>query len=315
MRVILQRLNTRENLLLGFLIVFSLLIGSVAHNFLTERNWIFILDAAALVGIIALGETIVIISGGIDISVGAVAVSAAMALGTLIVFMHVPPIIAIIVCLLLGAALGALNGLFIGYLRLPAIIVTLAALRIYRGGLEMLTPGRAIPAITDSVPFLAFAKVGPFPLQVVVFFLMALLAGVFLTQTRLGRSIYAVGGNSAAATVAGVNVKQVLVATYALCGLLAAVASVLYYARASGLERYSFWGIEFLAIAVVVMGGTNIAGGSGTVFGTVIGTLLLYAIYNAMMIVQIDPAWQSAVTGALILIAVSVDMLHGRRYD
>ena len=170
-------------------------------------------------------------------------------------------------------------------------------------------------AITDSVPFLAFAKVGPFPLQVAVFFLMAIVVGVFLAHTRLGRSIYAVGGNPAAAAVAGVNVKQVLVATYALCGLLAAIASVLYYARASGLERYSFWGIEFLAIATIVMGGTNIAGGSGSIFGTVIGTLLLYAIYNAMMIVQIDPAWQNAVTGALILIAVSLDTFQGRKYD
>ena len=315
MRVILQRLNTRENLLLAFLIVFSLLIGLIAPNFLSKRNWVFILDAAALVGIIALGETMVIISGGIDISVGAIAVSAAMALGSLIVFLHVPPVPAIIACLVLGAALGALNGLFIGYLRLPAIIVTLAAMRIYRGGLEMLTPGRAIPAITDSVPFLAFAKVGPLPLQVAVFFLMAIVVGVFLSHTRLGRSIYAVGGNPAAAAVAGVNVKHVLVATYALCGLLAAIASVLYYARASGLERYSFWGIEFLAIATIVMGGTNIAGGSGSIFGTVIGTLLLYAIYNAMMIVQIDPAWQNAVTGALILIAVSLDTFQGRKYD
>lgn len=315
MRLILRRLNNRENLLLGFLIVFSLLIGLIAPNFLSGRNWVFILDAAALVGIIALGETLVIISGGIDISVGATTVSAAMVLGTLIVFLHVPPVPAIAVSLIVGAALGALNGLFIGYFRLPAIIVTLAALRIYRGGLEMATPGRAIPAITDVVPFLAFAKVGPLPLQVVVFLVMAVLVGIFLAHTRLGRSIYAVGGNPAAAMVAGVNVRRVQVATYTLCGLLAAVASVLYYARASGLERYSFWGIEFLAIATIVMGGTNIYGGSGKIFGTVIGTVLLYAIYNAMMVVQIDAAWQSAVTGALILIAVSLQSARGREDD
>jgi ribose transport system permease protein len=315
MRVILRRLNNRENLLIVFLILFSLLIGALAPHFLSGRNWVFILDAAALVGIIALGESLVIIGGGIDISVGATAVASAMALGTLIVFFHVPPVVAIAACLLLGAGLGAINGLFIGYLRLPAIIVTLAALRIYRGGLEILTPGQAIPAITDVVPFLAFTKIGPFPLQVVVFFLMAIVVAVFLAHTRLGRSIYAVGGNPAAAAVAGVDVRRVQVATYALCGLLAAVASVLYYARASGLERYSFWGIEFLAIATIVMGGANIAGGAGKILGTFIGTVLLYAIYNAMMVVQIDAAWQSAVTGALILVAVSLQSVRGREDD
>ncbi len=315
MRLILQRLNTRENLLLVFLILFSLLIGAFAPHFLSGRNWVFILDAAALVGIIALGESLVIIGGGIDISVGATAVASAMVLGTLIVFVHVPAVVAVAACLLLGVGLGALNGVFIGYLRLPAIIVTLAALRIYRGGLEILTPGQAIPAITDNVPFLAFAKVGPFPLQVVVFFLMAIVVSVFLAHTRLGRSIYAVGGNPAAAAVAGVDVRRVQVATYALCGLLASVASVLYYARASGLERYSFWGIEFLAIATIVMGGANIAGGSGKILGTFIGTVALYAIYNAMMVVQIDAAWQSAVTGALILVAVSLQSVRGRKDD
>jgi ribose transport system permease protein len=315
MSVSLRRLNTRENLLLGFLILFSVLVGLFAPNFLSGRNWVFILDAAALVGILALGETVVIIAGGIDISIGAIAVASAMALGTLMNFMGVPPVVAIIACLMLGMALGALNGVLIGYLRLPAIIVTLATLRIYRGGLEMLTPGQHIPPITDAVPFLAFAKVGEFPLQVAVFFLMAILFSIFLAHTRLGRSIYAVGGNPAAATVAGVNVRRVQVAAYALCGLAAGVASVLYYARASVLERYSFWGIEFLAIATIVMGGTSISGGAGKVLGTVVGTLLLYAIYNAMMVAQIDPAWQSAVTGALILIAVSLQSFRGRVYD
>ena len=313
MRVKLQRLNAGENLLLGFLILFSLVIGVFAPAFLTGRNWVFILDAAAITGIIALGEMVVIISGGIDISVGAIIVATALVLGTLIVFLGVPPGLAILVSLLVGLMLGAINGLLVGYLGLPAIIVTLATLRIYRGLLEILTPGRAIPPITNSVPFLAFTKVETVPLHVFVFAAMAILVGVFLARTRLGRSIYAVGGNPSAAAVAGVNLKWVQLAAYALCGLLATVGMIMFFARASFMERYSFSGVEFLCIAVVVMGGTKITGGSGTVVGTVVGTLLLYAIYNAMLVAQIDPAWQNAVTGALILIAVSIYSVLGRQ--
>jgi ribose/xylose/arabinose/galactoside ABC-type transport system permease subunit len=312
MSAIVSRLNTREILLFGFLVVFSVIVGLVSPAFLTERNWVYILDATAVTGIVALGEMLVILSGGIDISVGAVAVATALVLGTLIGFMGVPPVFALAAALLVGALLGALNGLLVGYMRIPAIIVTLATLRIYRGGLEILTPGQHIPPITDSVPFLAFAKVGPVPLQVFVFFAMALIVGIFLAYTRLGRSIYAVGGNPAASFVAGVNLKWVQLATYTLCGLITTVGMIVYFARASFIERYSFSGIEFLCIAIVVMGGTSITGGAGKVVGSVIGAILLYAIYNGMLIAQIDPAWQSAVTGALILIAVSLEGLGER---
>ena len=316
MSAILSRLNTRETLLLGFLAAFSLIVGLVSPAFLSERNWVFILDAAAVTGIIALGEMLVILSGGIDISVGAIAVATALVLGSLIGFVGVPPVFALAAALLVGALLGALNGLLIGYLRIPAIIVTLATLRIYRGGLEILTPGRYVPAITDSVPFLAFAKVGPLPIQIVVFFAMVFVVGIFLAYTRLGRSIYAIGGNPSASFVAGVNLKWVQLATYTLCGLITTVGMIVYFARASFVERYSFTGVEFLCIAIVVMGGTSITGGAGKVLGSLVGAILLYAIYNGMLIAQIDPAWQSAVTGALILIAVSLSGLRGREtYD
>lgn len=313
MRSIIRILNSREVLLFGFLVLFSLVVGVFKPIFLTQRNWMLILDAAAITGIIALGETVVIISGGIDISVGAILTVSAMAMGALIVFAGVPAPVAIIVCIAVGCLLGAINGALVGYLRIPAIIVTLATLRIYRGGLTIIVPKNATPPITDYVPFLAFGKLGPLPMQVVVFLLMAVVLGIFMAYTRLGRAIYAVGGNPSAASVAGVNVRGVQLATYTICGCLCAVAAVVYYARASYMEAYTLWGIEFLAIAAIVMGGTNIFGGSGKIFGTVIGTVLLYAIYNAMLMLRVDPAWQNAVTGALILVAVSLDVIRGRR--
>lgn len=315
MKMRLYRLNTRENLLLAILVLFITAVAIINPRYIMVRNLVVIGDAAVLVGILAIAEMLVIIGGGIDISIGAILGTVSIITGVALNLWKFPVPIALIFGLLLGTLMGTANGALISYVRVPPIIATLAAIRIYRGILQLFVQGSNPDGSVAFLPLLAYGRIGPVPLNVIIFGAVAVLVALFLAYTRLGRMIYAVGGNEAAATTAGVKVKRVKLFTYAACGLLCAVAGLLHSARATYTNRSTGVGLEFTAIAAVAIGGVILSGGAGKVRGTVIGTLLLFALYNALIFAQIPAAWQYAFTGAMILFAVSMDGFFRREAE
>ena len=300
-----------ENILWIALIAFIGIVGLISPRFLSVDNVTLILYSSAVLGIVAIAETIVILSGGIDISVGAILAISASAISEL-VKSGCPAFLAVLIGLAAGIGLGLMNGTLTAYLRLPAIIATLATLNLFRGAIDVVLGGRTIPPPSDQLEFLASGTIGPLHVQVVAFLFIALLVSLILAHTRLGRLIYAVGSNSQAAEMAGVNVKNVRLMVYMMSGVLAATAGLLFATRSASITRTAGLGIEFTSIGAVVLGGASLFGGSGRIRGTVAGVILLYAIYNAMVIAGITATWQNAATGALIIVVVSLNIFKWR---
>jgi ribose transport system permease protein len=307
-----RSLRSRETSLLLFMVLAGLVVTLINPVFLHRDNIINILYAASFVGIICLAEMLVMLDGGVDISVGAIVACCAVVLSALIQRLGWSPWLAAPVSLVVGLALGAFNGVLVAHLRLPAIIATLATLRVYRGFTELgLGAGNIQPPL-NAMPFLT-ATIGPFHISIFIFLSLAVILAIFLSRTRLGRQIYAVGGNEQAATMLGVNVKRVHLSVYALCGLMCAVAAFVLMTRVSYVDRRVATGTEFLAIAAIVMGGISMYGGRGKVLGAVLGVILLFAIYNALILVNVGGMWQNAVTGAVIIMAVVLDAFRGEK--
>jgi ribose/xylose/arabinose/galactoside ABC-type transport system permease subunit len=307
-----KRLKTREISLLLFMIVAGVAVTLINPVFIQLNNLISILYAASFIGIICLAEMVVMLDGGVDISVGAIVACCAVAMSALIQKQGWSPWLAGLVCLGVGLALGAFNGVLVAQLHLPPIIATLATLRIYRGFTELgLGAGNIQPPL-NAMPFLT-ATIGPIPISIIIFFVLAAILALVLNQTRLGRQIYAVGGNEQGAAMLGINVKRVHLSVYALCGLLCAIASFVLLTRVSYVDRRVALGTEFLAIAAIVMGGVSMYGGKGKVLGAVLGVILLFAVYNALILINVSGMWQNAVTGAVIILAVVMDSFRGEK--
>ena len=300
-------LGRRENTLLVFLVAFVCIVALFVPRYVVPENLALILYSSAVLGIVAIAETVVVLSGGIDISVGAILAISASLVGATIQA-GIPPLLSITLGLASGAFLGLVNGSLVALVRIPPIIVTLATLTIFRGGIDIVMKGSSIPPPNEQLALLASGHLGPIHIQVFVFLVVAVAVAILLAQTRLGRMIYAVGDNEAAAEISGVNLSRVRLLVYVASGLLAALAGVVFAARAASINRLAGFEMEFIAIGAVVVGGTNLFGGSGTIRGTVTGVILIFAIYNAMVIANIPATWQNAATGAIILAAVAVNV-------
>lgn len=297
--------------ILVFLVAISLFTATQESTFLTGGNWSNILNQAVFVAILAVGMTIVLISGGIDLSVGAVA---GLCGGLVASFMAhgVPMPIAFVDALLLGTALGTINGLVITRLGVPDFIATLAMLGIARGILFIWTEG---------VPFLDFLNeeyrtIGGLDklfwfvsVPLVILALVAVGAAVLLRGARIGSHIRATGSNPDGARLAGVHVARVKIGVYALSGALAAVVGILLAGRLSTVQPTMGQGLELNAIAAAVMGGAALTGGRGSVLGAVLGALTLTVIQNMINLLDINPAWEVITVGAIIIVVVSVDRL------
>lgn len=307
-----RRILSRENTLLVVLVAFALLVTLLQPRFLNWENVILILAAATILGVVALGEFLVIVSGAIDISIGAI-----LAVGTAVTALSlqadIPTLVAVALGLLAAALAGSVNGVLVAVAGLPSVVVTLATLSLLRGGLALLFSGTPLHGGQESLGWLWRPLVAGIPPSVMLFFVVAVLTAAFVRWTQLGRDIFSVGSNQAAARIAGVGVRRVQILTFTIAGLLAGVAGVLVVGQQAmiqlGQVGVSF---EFLAIGAVVLGGTDIFGGSGRVRGAMVGVILLYSVYNAMVVAAIPPAWQSAVVGVLILTAVVIDAQRGR---
>ncbi len=303
----------------GIVIFIALLVAGVSLRspyFLTLENFRDILLNISILAIVALAQTMVIITRGIDLSVGSMIGLVAMMVSFMVkATPSLSPILAILLGMALGCVLGSFNGLIVAAGGVPPIIATLGTMSIFRGAVFLYSQGTWINAFEMSPSFKLLAKGTTLGLPNLVIFALVVSGVVynFLNNTCTGRDAYAIGSSPESAQVAGIRVPQTTFIVYVFSGLLCGLAGVLWSSRFEAAQTNTALGFELQTVAASVVGGVNILGGSGTVTGVLLGTLLLGIVNNALTLVRISPFWQLAVQGALILVAVIVDSAILRR--
>jgi ribose transport system permease protein len=298
--------------MLLILILMWFLLSLLSPYFFTVSNLSEITLQTAVIGIIAAGETLVILSGGIDLSVGSVFACSGIAGG--LVFQTTGNLwFTLTITLITGAALGSLNGVFISWLRVPPFIATLGMLGMARGFALILCRGIPIFGLSKEYLWIGQGKVFDF-VPVPTLILLAVFALVFFIAryTRFGRFTYAVGSNTEAAKLSGISLRSVILGTYALSGLFCGVGAVIEAARLATIQPAGGNGYELLAIGAVVIGGTSLFGGEGNVIATLIGALIETTIRNGLNLLGVNAFWQYVVNGAVIIAAVAVDQWRRR---
>jgi ribose transport system permease protein len=294
---------------LGGLVGLVVVLSIVAPTFLSAQNLVNIGVQAAVVAVLALGSTFVVISGGIDLSVGSVAALSAMVGAWSSVEVGLPGPVALLLGLATGVAAGLVNGALVSYGRLPAFIATLAMLSVARGLTLVVSQGTPLTT-PDVISFLG-SNLGQYlPLPLMIMLGLFGLTALILARTYSGRAMYAIGGNSEAALLSGINVHRQRLVSYVLSGLFAAVAGMMLAGRLSSAGPQAAIGYELDAIAAVVIGGASLSGGVGSASGTLIGALVLAVLRNGLNQLQVSPFWQQVVIGVVIALAVLVDTLR-----
>ncbi|EGS7960664.1 ribose ABC transporter permease [Vibrio cholerae] len=279
-------------------------------NFFTVDNILNILRQTSVNAIIAVGMTLVILTAGIDLSVGSV-LALCGAFAASLIAMEVPVLVAVPTALLAGAALGAISGIIIAKGKVQAFIATLVTMTLLRGATMVYTDGRPISTgFTDTADTFAWFGTGyALGIPVPVWLMVVVFAGAWylLNHTRFGRYVYAVGGNESATRLSGINVDRVKIGVYAICGLLAALAGIIVTSRLSSAQPTAGMGYELDAIAAVVLGGTSLMGGKGRIMGTLIGALIIGFLNNALNLLDVSSYYQMIAKAVVILLAVLVD--------
>ncbi|NOT62596.1 MAG: ribose ABC transporter permease [Acidobacteria bacterium] len=292
---------------LAGLLVLCLVLWALTPHFLTVSNLLNVAQQTTLVAIVAVGMTFVIITAGIDLSVGSLLAFAGVVMASLLQ-RGLPLAPALLIGLLTGAAGGVLNGLLITFGRLPPFITTLGMMSMARGAALVFTDGRPVSGFSDTFRWLAVGELWHIPAPVIIMLLVYVLAHFTLTRTKLGRYAYAIGGNEEAATLSGVNVRLYKTLVYGLSGALSALAAIILTARLNSAQPIAGMMYELDAIAATVIGGTSLTGGSGTVVGTLIGALIIGVLRNGLNLLDISSFVQQIVIGAVIVVAVLLDM-------
>ena len=293
--------------------IFLTVFPTTRSTFLTPKNMFNILRQNASNLFLATGMTMVIILGGIDLSVGSViALSGVVAAGCVVNF-GLPEAVGFIAAIAVGAAVGLFNGFIICKTDIPPFIVTLASMNITIGIALVLTGGAPIRCMTDAFKFPGAGYVGPVPTPVILMFIIFILAALMINKTQLGRHIYAVGGNVQAAKFSGISVQKVKFIVYAYTGVMAGIAGVVIASRLYSGQPTAGDGAEMDAIASVVVGGTSMSGGSGRIGGTLIGVLIIGVLNNGLNLMGVDSNFQYIVKGLVILLAVYVDFLRNKK--
>ncbi|MFG3032709.1 substrate-binding domain-containing protein [Streptomyces sp. NPDC048253] len=298
-----------DNGALTALIVLVIAMSALSGDFLTTDNLLNVGVQAAVTAILAFGVTFVIVSAGIDLSVGSVAALSATVLAWSATQHGVPVVLAVVLAVATGIAAGLVNGFLIAYGKLPPFIATLAMLSVARGLSLVISEGSPI-AFPDSVSHLGDTLGGWLPVPVLVMVVMGLIAAFVLGRTYIGRSMYAIGGNEEAARLSGLRVKKQKLAIYALSGVFAAAAGVVLASRLSSAQPQAADGYELDAIAAVVIGGASLAGGTGKASGTLIGALILAVLRNGLNLLSVSAFWQQVVIGVVIALAVLLDTVR-----
>jgi ribose transport system permease protein len=296
------------------LIVLCVFLSLSTDTFLSSRNILNVLDQITVLGVMAVGMTLVILIGGIDLSVGSVLALSAMVMGYLGNYQHWPFVAAILVAIAVSGLCGLVCGLMVTRLYMPAFIATLAMMSIARGVASMITNGEQIVGFPDWFSDLAIIRHFGF-LTVTVGLMIAIvaIAWVVLTFRPTGRALYAIGGSAEVARLAGIDVRAATTWVYATCAALAGLAGVILSARLDSAQPSSGIGYELDTIAAVVIGGASLSGGVGGIGGTALGVLIIGFLRNGLNLLQVSPFVQQVVIGLVIAVAVAADTLRNRR--
>lgn len=295
-------------------LLISLFVHIFTSNFYTVYNLGTLVRQVSFVIIVAIGETMVLISGGIDLSVASMAALSSMVVAQLMTMTGIPPMICIVIALLLGALLGMINGLFIYKLRLNSFIVTLATGAIYTGVVYVVTAGMPIIGIPKSAAIIGQGLLfNAIPYPAIIMFVIFLIIKFVLNNTVLGRQIYAIGGNEQAANIVGVRVGRTKVLVFTLSGLLSSSAGILMVLRLASSQVNIGENWVMPSITAAILGGTSMSGGTGGVTGTLAGGLLMGVISTSITLLGISSYWETIVTGGVVLLAVSMDAIRNAR--
>ncbi|WP_327247661.1 ABC transporter permease [Streptomyces sp. NBC_01320] len=306
---LLARISGQNISLVGALVVVLVLFGALNDNYLSLSNMQVIAEAATITGLLAIVQTVVIICGGLDISVGSQAGVASVVSAMVFTSTGTNAFLGMAAAVAVGLLIGALNGLVIVYGRVNPTIATLAGLAAYKGLAQLLSDGRAQGYVLndDIFIFLGRGKIAGLPVMVWILVVVALAVHLLLRYTDIGRNIYAIGGNDTAARLAGININKYLIFVYALIGVVAAIAGILLTARTgSGQPTSGSEGLELKAITAAALGGAALKGGKGGIGGTLLAVALLGALENGLTVQGINSFWQNVAQGALLVIAVVI---------
>jgi len=305
----------REAGVLCILLVLGIALAVYSPAFLTQVNIKNILVNNSALAIMAVGMTLVLITGGIDVSVASQMMFSATLLAEFSFLPFANPFTIVLAAIVIGAVTGSINGLLISHFNIDPIIITLGTNSIYRGIILVYTSGRWIMNLPGW--FTAFSKTvgGVLPLPVVYVVLLLVLTAYILRYTSFGRAVYACGGNVEAARRAGINVNRTIFRTYAYTGVLCGIAGLVQDSILGNCQPAGSNGWEMNVIAAAVIGGTNILGGSGTMAGTAIGVLLMGVIENGLVVAHVPTYWQKLVYGVIIIMTVTIDILRKNRAD
>ncbi len=314
-REIVRGVFRHENAALGIILagvlgVFGVL--SKGHA-VTPTNIMNILLTSSTRGVAAMGQSFVILTAGIDLSVGGMALFA-LCLGAVLMTgragLTAGPTIAIM--LIGGMAIGASTGSLVSRVKLPPLIITLAVWGILRGAAYQVSEGKVISPLPISIAFVGQGYVAGVPIAVIIFVVACVVTYFVINHTSFGRSVYAVGGNPVAAWLSGINVKNILFSVYVISGLSGALAGLIIMSRTLVASMQSVYWLELDSIASVVIGGVSLAGGRGSIIGVIIGVLIIGVVNNGMAVIAVDPAFQAMIKGAIIYIAVAIDYIRKR---
>jgi ribose transport system permease protein len=294
------------------LIVLMIALSFATDNFLSTYNMSVVARQAAFVGLVALGQTLVLLVGGIDLSVGAAAGLSAIVGSLLLTMFGVNPYMVIPLTMAFGMCLGFINGFFIAGLRLNPFIVTLATWEIFAGLTMVITKGYPIRPLGEAFSVFGRGEIFSIPIPVLVFIASGIVLIWLLTQTKFGRNIFAVGGNREAAILVGIRAKYVEFMVFGLAGMFAALAGILFASRMDAGQPSVGEGWLMGAITAAILGGTSLRGGQGSIIGTMLGAMLLTVLANGTVLLNVSGFWQRVIVGGAVLVAVLVDLFRRR---
>ena len=295
------------------LVVICIVLSLASDNFLKPSNIYAILAQSSVVGIVAVGGTFVIITAGIDLSVGA-AIGLAGMLGALAVQGHFGATAGMVITMLVAIGIGAVNGISVAGLKLAPFIVTLATMGMAQGLTLRANGGQSVYNLPEIYTILGSGKVlGGLPIAVIVTVIVFVIGQFVLTKTAFGKSVFAVGGNREAARLAGINVNRVTFLVYVIAGVCVGIAAIILVGRLGAAAPSSGQGVELRVIAAIVIGGTSLFGGKGSLWGTAVGVLLIGVINNGLTLLNVDPFLVQFMQSALIFIAILFDAINTRR--
>ncbi len=305
----LMRKYAPLTILIGLVVVFTF----ISPHFMTVSNLTLMVRQVSFSAISAVGIMFVMISGAIDLSIGSQIVFTNIVMAILMARYHVDPVVAVLCCLAMGTLLGTLNGVLSIKLQVHPLIITLGTATIYKGLGYIVADGKNIIGLPESFKVLGQGYLGPVPIPVAIMIAIALAADFALTRTYFGRYVFAMGGNTEAARLAGLNIDRMRVVTFAICGFASAITSVLLLSRVFSGQVFTGQGTEFDCLTAALLGGVSFIGGEGTIFGLITGVLIIGVLNNAMQLVGLPDFYQNVVKGTVLLLAVGFDMYQKRR--